>query len=70
MSELKIGCSPITSEIYAGKVLKNGRWGANKHKVTDTAVLAVAQHLLQKDEEMQFSYRGKKYALRIVEIVK
>jgi hypothetical protein len=70
MSEFKIGCSPLTSKIYAGNVLKNGMWGAKKHNVTDTAVVAVAQHLLQKDEEMQFDYRGKKYALRVVELLK
>ena len=68
MSEFKIGCSPLTSEIFAGNVLKNGMWGAKKHNVTETAVGAVAQHLLQKDEEMQFDYEGKKYALRVVEL--
>jgi len=67
MSEFKVGCSPLTSEIYAGSVSKTGLWG-KKHNVTDTAVSAVAQHLLQKDEEMEFQYRGKKYALRVVEI--
>ena len=68
MSDFKIGCSPITSEIFAGNVLKNSMWGAKKHNVTETAVGAVAQHLLQKDEEMQFNYQGKKYALRVVEL--
>ncbi len=68
MGEFKIGCSPLTSTIFAGTVLKNGRWAANKKDVTDTAVGAVAQHLLQKDEEMQFDYEGKKYSLRVVEL--
>ncbi len=68
MSEFKVGCSPITSEIFAGNVLKNGMWGAKKHNVTETAVGAVAQHLLQKEEEMQFGYKGKRYAMRIVEL--
>jgi hypothetical protein len=67
MENYKVGCSPLTSEIYAGSVSKTGLWG-KKHNVTDTAVGAVAQHLLQKDEEMEFQYRGKKYALRVVEI--
>jgi hypothetical protein len=67
MSEFKVGCSPLTSEIYAGNVSKTGLWG-KKHVVTDTAVGAVAQHLLQKDEQLQFEYQGKKYALRVVEL--
>jgi hypothetical protein len=68
MSEFKIGCSPITSGIFAGIVLKSGMWAAKKHNVTETAVGAVAQHLMQKDEEMQFNFEGKKYALRVVEL--
>jgi len=67
MNDFKIGCSPLTSEIFAGKVLKNGMWGATKHNVTDTAVGAVAQHLMQKDEIMVFDHKGKKYALQVVE---
>lgn len=68
MSDFKVGCSPLTSTIYAGKVLKNGTWGNVKHDVTDTAVSAVAQHLLQLDERMQFQYCGKTYELKVVEV--
>jgi len=69
MSKLTIGCSPITSEIFAGKLNKNKTmWKGEKIDVTDTAVGAVAQHLLQKDEEMQFNYKDKRYALRVVEL--
>jgi hypothetical protein len=67
MSDFKVGCSPLTSKIYAGKVLKNGLWGV-KHDVTDTAVGAVAQHLLQLDVKLQFQYRGKTYELKVVEV--
>jgi len=67
MENYKLGCSPLTSEIYAGSVSEKGIWG-KKHNVTDTAVSAVAQHLLQKDEELKFEYKGKKYALKVVEI--
>jgi hypothetical protein len=67
MSNFKVGCSPITSEIYAGTVSKTGLWG-KKHNVTETAVGAVAQHLLQLDEELRFNYQGKNYALRVVEL--
>jgi len=68
MSNFKVGCSPLTSKIYAGKVLKNGTWGQNKHDVTDSAVGAVAQHLLQLDEKMQFTYQGEKYELKVEKI--
>ena len=68
MSDFKVGCSPLTSKIFAGKVLKNGTWGNVKHDVTDTAVGAVAQHLLQLDEKLRFQYRGKTYELKVVEV--
>ena len=68
MSDFKVGCSPLSSRIFAGKVLKNGTWGNVKHDVTDTAVCAVAQHLLQLDEKLQFKYRGKAYELKVVEV--
>lgn len=67
MSDFKVGCSPVTSEIYAGKVDKKGLW-VNKKQVTDTAVGAVAQHLLQKDERVLFNYNGKRYVLQVVEM--
>ena len=69
MSEFKVGCSPVTSKIYAGTVLQNGMWGKVKHDVTDTAVSAVAEHLLQLDECMEFKYRGKKYQLKVTEVI-
>jgi len=68
MSNFKVGCSPITGEIFAGKVLKNGMWGLTKYNVTGTAVGAVAEHLIQRDEELRFNLKGKKYALRVVEL--
>jgi hypothetical protein len=40
MSDFKVGCSPLTSRIFAGKVLKDGTWGANRKDVTDSAVSA------------------------------
>lgn len=59
MSNFKVGCSPLTSKLFAGNVLKNGIWGKTKHDVTDSAVGAVAQHLLQLDQRMQFNYKGE-----------
>lgn len=68
MSDFKVGCSPLSSRIFAGQVLKNGTWGRVKHDVTDTAVGAVAQHLLQLDEKLRFEYHGKTYELKVVEV--
>ena len=68
MSDFKVGCSPLTSRIYAGRVLKNGTWGQTKHDVTDTAVGAVAQHLLQLDEKLQFKYQGEIYELKVEKV--
>jgi len=66
MSDFKVGCSPITSKIYAGKVGKNSTWVGVKHDVTDTAVSAVAQHLLQLNSSMEFNYQDEKYELKVV----
>ena len=70
MAQIKIGCSPITSTIYAGRVLKNGMWANGKQDVTDSAVSAVAQHLLQAEELFQFDYNGKTYQLKVEEVKK
>lgn len=70
MSNFKVGCSPLTSKIYAGKVLKNGTWAKNKHDVTDTAVNAVAQHLLQLQQKVQFTYQGEVYELKVDKVKK
>lgn len=67
MSNFKVGCSPIIGVLYAGTVNKKGAWG-KKHDVTDTAVGAVAEHLIQRNEELRFNLKGKSYALRVVEI--
>lgn len=61
-----IGCSPITSKIYAGRV-NNGLW-MQKHDVTDSAPSAVAQHLLQVDQSLEFEFKGKRYKLQVIEI--
>lgn len=64
----KVGCSPISSKLFAGRVLENGTWGKIKHDVTDSAVGAVAIHLLRKGEKMQFNYEGKTYEIKVEEV--
>lgn len=70
MAEFKVGCSPLTSKIFAGKVSKNGMWWDRKYDITDTAVGAVAQHLLQLNQKMQFTYNGEEYELKVEKILK
>ena len=65
-----VGCSPLTATIFAGTLLSDcKRWSANKQDVTDTAVGAVAQHLVQKQESLEFEMNGKKYRMQVVEII-
>lgn len=70
MAEFKVGCSPVTNRIMAGTVKKDGTWGVNKKDVTDTAPLAVAQHLLQVEEKIQFEYKNELYELKVVKVEK
>ena len=47
MKKLKVAVSPLSNEIYAGTILKDGRtWGANKQDVTTDSLVAVANHVL------------------------
>ena len=55
MKKIHIGCSPLTNTIYAGSVLKNGQWGANKQDVTMPALLAVVQHAENFGEPIEIS---------------
>lgn len=69
MSDYKVGTSPLTGRIYAGTVKKDGTWGANKKDVTDTAPGAVAAHLIQRNEIIEFYYKdGNKYELKVVKV--
>lgn len=62
MTEYHVGCGAFG--IYAGTL--NGRnkslW-QNKTDVTDEAVSAVAQYLLQENKVMRFVYNGKRYQI-------
>ena len=62
MAEYHVGCGAFA--IYAGTLnSRNKNLWQNKSDVTDEAVCAVAQWLLQEDESMHFEYKGKKYKL-------
>ena len=59
----------LTGRIYAGRVNpKNQMFIGEKDDVTDTAVSAVAHHLLEEDVYIQFEVQGKTYRLEVNEI--
>ena len=65
MAEYHVGCGAFA--IYAGTLnSKNKNLWQNKSNVTEEAICAVAQWLLQEDESMRFEYKGKKYKLCVI----
>ena len=67
MTEYHVGCGAFA--IYAGTLnSRNKTLWQNKTEVTDEAVSAVAQYLLQENKVMRFEYKGKKYKLCVVEV--
>ena len=59
----------LTGRIYAGRVNpKNQMFIGEKDDVTDSAISAVAEHLVKEDIVIDFEIRGKKYRLQALEI--
>ncbi len=55
--------------IYAGVLNKNGTWrNGYKSDVTQEAIGAVAQYMLFDNGVFNFSFGGKKYLLKVVEV--
>lgn len=63
MAEYHVGCG--IARIYAGTLNKKGNLWTNKSDVTDEAVSAVAQYLLERGEALEFDYRGGRYRLAV-----
>ena len=66
MVEYHIGCGVFG--IYAGILNKNKTMWKNKSEVTNEALDAVAQYLLQENMIMNFDYKDKKYCLKVEEV--
>lgn len=66
MAEYHVGCG--IAGIYAGTLNKSKNRWINKSDVTDEAVSAVAQYLLEQDVSLKFERKGKKYKLHISEV--
>lgn len=66
MANYHVGCG-ITG-IFVGTLNKTSTMWVNKSDVTDEAINAVAQFLLEHEEAMEFSYHGKRYRLEVNKI--
>lgn len=69
MGNLKLGCSPLTGTIYAGNQNKDKSWTPGKQDVTDTALRAVAEHLLSQRCSYEYFIVDGKYRLKLVKVV-
>ena len=63
MANYHVGCG--IAGIYAGTLNKKGDMWVNKSDVTDEAVSATAQWLLQTGEIVKFKYDGKEYVMSV-----
>ena len=63
MAKYHVGCG-ITG-IFAGTLNKKGDMWVNRSDVTDEAISAVAQFLLDHKEAATFNYQGKRYRLAV-----
>lgn len=63
MADYHVGCG-ITG-IFAGTLNKTHTMWVNKSDVTYEALDAVAQFLLENEQEMNFTYQDKRYRLAV-----
>ena len=66
MSEYHVGCGAFG--IYAGILNKNKTMWKNKSKVTNEALDAIAQYLLQENMIMNFNYKDERYCLKVEKV--
>ena len=66
---IKVMSSILSGTIIAGRVNpKNNMFIGEKDDVTDSAINAVAEHLIKEDIVIDFEIRGKKYRLQALEL--
>lgn len=66
MAQYHVGCGAFG--IYAGTLKPNGEEWRNRSDVTDEALSATAQYLLQHNESKLFIYKDKLYRLGAIEV--
>ena len=65
MAEYHVGCGLFG--IYAGTLKPNGYEWRNKSDVTNEALDSVVQYLLTNKKEVRFTYKDKRYVMRVEE---
>ena len=65
MAEYHVGCG--IARIYAGTINKTSTMWVNKSDVTDEAITAVAQFLLEHNAYMEFDHDDKRYRLAVTQ---
>ena len=58
-----VGCGVFG--IYAGTLMPRGDMWRNKSEVTNEALCAAAQHLLENKKKLRFQYKGEWYVLEV-----
>ena len=66
MPDYHVGCGAFG--IYAGTLSKNKKLWQNKSEVTDEAICAVAEYLLQENMIVRFENNGKLFDLKVQEV--
>ena len=66
MPDYHVGCGAFG--IYAGTLNKAKTLWQNKSEVTEEAVCAVAEYLLQENKRMRFEKNGKVFELKVQEV--
>lgn len=59
MKAIKVACSPLTGDIFAGHTLKNNIWAAGKQNVTIDALVAVAEHVVKFGKPVELTCEGR-----------
>lgn len=66
MPDYHVGCGAFG--IYAGTLNRNKTLWQNKSKVTNEAICAVAEYMLQENKRMRFEKNGKVFELKVQEV--
>ena len=66
MTEYHVGCGAFG--IYAGILNKDKTMWKNKSDVTNEALDAVVQYLLQENVVMDFNYKNEIYCLKVEKV--
>ena len=71
MNKTRIGCSPLTNIIYAGKVNKDGQtWRSGTQQDVTSDVIQAIIHYVGIDKQLNVTLDGKpRYTILIKEII-